>query len=239
MKTARLPEINACSPDFLHAPAITNNLPKRSIDRLKSLSLAHFGKAMENQGMKPPGMTPLVERAKVAPHTSFQAVAGRGDGGFHGLLDLPPALREEVIWLFREIDQIRLFSEDFEQVTRRNGWHLDSRLLSIDVLSTIGDRTGGPLDYLENYRLLGSWSSGDSLAIGATGQHVGKIAIVFSQIRSEGGNLPLIARTLGEWIGRTLDDGPDCRHPYWRRQGFEELGSAIPGDPAYESPAIA
>ena len=189
--------------------------------------------------MQSQAMNPIVERVRGASHTSFQVVAGSGDEGFQALLDLPPGLREEVIWLFGEIDQIRLFSKDFEQVTRRNGWHLDSRLLTIDVLSTIGDRTGGTLDYLENYRVLGSWSSGDSLVIGAAGHHLGKIAVVFSQIRSEGGNVPLIAGSLEEWIERTLDDGPDCRHPYWRRQGFEELGSAIPGDPAYESPVIA
>lgn len=154
--------------------------------------------------------------------------------------NVPLELWNEISWLFGEIDEVRLFSGDFEEAERPNGWFLDSGFLSANMLeSTIGSAMGQPCDFLENYRMLGSWwLTGDWLAIGASEECLGKIAVVYTQIRSDYGNVPIIAGSLKEFLERVLDDGPDCEYPYWQRQGFVDLGSAIPGDPYYKSPIV-
>lgn len=183
-------------------------------------------------------MNSITERIKIAPETSFQPAVGIASEKDGLAANLPPELWEQVSWLFGEIDDVRLFSGDPARKPRPNSWFLDSGFLPANMLeSTIGSPVGLPCDYLANYRMLGSWWwTGDWLAIGASDECLGKIAVVYTQICSEYGNVPVIAGSLREFLERVLEDGPECEYPYWQRRGFVELGSAIPGDSLYESP---
>ena len=80
-----------------------------------------------------------------------------------------------------------------------------------------------------------AYDGGEIIAIDLhPGPRFGYIGWVTQTDIDYGGGAIVVAKSFFEWLGRTLDHGPDAQRPYWREEGFKDYGPLIPDDPYYK-----